>query len=116
VFIGDSTFKTPLPDNVTYGMGYIRYIKSKTETVLSPMQILEISQAIENGRLSRSFSTNRQHVQHVQNIVSTKESETLCPKCGNRMVLRETKKGDNKGKSFWGCATFPKCRAIREIA
>ena len=27
VFIGDSTFKTPLPDNVTYGMGYIRYIR-----------------------------------------------------------------------------------------
>ncbi|MGR9116814.1 MAG: nuclease-related domain-containing protein, partial [Gammaproteobacteria bacterium] len=30
VFVGDSTFKTPMPDNVVYAGGYIRFIKSKT--------------------------------------------------------------------------------------
>jgi len=30
VFVGDSTFKTAMPENVTYGFGYIRYIKSKS--------------------------------------------------------------------------------------
>jgi len=34
VFVGDSTFKTTMPENVTHGGGYIRYIKSKTQILL----------------------------------------------------------------------------------
>lgn len=29
----------------------------------------------------------------------------ICPRCGNRMVLRSGKYG-----KFWGCETFPRCR------
>jgi restriction system protein len=36
-----------------------------------------------------------------------------CPQCGSAMVLRTARKGDNAGKSFWGCSTFPKCRGTR---
>lgn len=115
VFIGDSTFKTPMPENVTYGMGYIRYIQSKTERVLSPSQVLEISQKIESGRLSRSLQTNRQHVGHVKNIIAKKQSKRNCPKCGSEIILRETKKGENIGKAFWGCSAFPKCRSVLTI-
>ncbi|NJD04566.1 MAG: DUF2726 domain-containing protein [Ruminiclostridium sp.] len=39
----------------------------------------------------------------------------VCPKCGIAMVLRTLQKGDNQGKSFYGCANFPKCRSIKEI-
>jgi restriction system protein len=28
-----------------------------------------------------------------------------CPSCGTKMVLR-----NGGGKSFWGCASFPRCR------
>jgi Zn-finger domain associated with topoisomerase type I len=35
-----------------------------------------------------------------------------CPKCNSSMVLRETKKGNNAGKKFWGCSQFPDCRGI----
>lgn len=28
------------------------------------------------------------------------------------MVLRIVKRGENAGNQFWGCSTFPKCRAI----
>lgn len=115
VFIGDSTFKTPMPDNVTYGMGYIRYIQSVTETVLSPEQVVEITHAIETGRLTRSFKTHREHVRHIQKITADKENSQLCPKCGSEMLLRETKKGENAGKQFWGCSAFPKCRTVRDI-
>jgi len=31
VFVGDSTFKTTMPENVTYAGGYISFIKSKTK-------------------------------------------------------------------------------------
>lgn len=112
VFIGDSEFKTPIPDNVTYGMGYIRYIQSKTEAVISPEQVNEITQIIEEGRLARTFKNHREHVKHVQSIVAEKAKKNLCPKCGSDMVLTETKEGDNKGKPFWGCSAFPKCRNI----
>lgn len=115
VFIGDSTFKTPVPENVTFGIGYIRYIQSMTETVLSPKQVLEITDVIENGRLKRSFKTHREHKQHVQQIITNKDNSQLCPKCGSEMQLRETKKGDKTGKPFWGCSAFPKCRTVRNI-
>jgi restriction system protein len=33
-----------------------------------------------------------------------------CPTCGTAMVMRTAKKGSNVGRSFWGCAQYPKCR------
>lgn len=34
-----------------------------------------------------------------------------CPRCGEKMVERVTKKGKNVGKKFWGCSQFPACRS-----
>jgi len=117
VFIGDSTFKTEMPENVTYGGGYARYIKSKTDQVLTESEVNEITKKIETGRLAPSFRINREHVKHVKNIIAEKENNNLpsCPKCGASMVLRETKKGQNIGKRFWGCTEFPQCRGIVNI-
>ena len=117
VFVGDSTFKTEMPENVTYGGGYVRFIKSKTQPVLSESDVNEITSKIETGRLTPSFKTNRDHVKHVKNIVKEKENinSRLCPKCGSSMVLREAKKGGNINKKFWGCSNFPKCRGIVNI-
>jgi restriction system protein len=112
VFVGDSTFKTELPENVTYGGGYIRFIKSKKQPVLAKSEVDEIVRKIEEGRLTPSFKTNREHVKHVKHIVSEKKTGNTCPKCGSPMVLRETKSGQNAGKQFWGCSKFPQCRGI----
>lgn len=68
VFVGDSTFKTKMPENVTYGSGYAKYIKSKKQPVLSPTEVSSIITKIEEGRLSQSFKTHREHVNHVKNI------------------------------------------------
>lgn len=37
--------------------------------------------------------------------------EKLCPGCNSPMVLRTAKKGKYKGKQFWGCSRYPKCRS-----
>jgi hypothetical protein len=66
VFVGDSTFKTSMPDNVTRGLGYVRYIKSKQDVVLSPEQMAEAIERVGAGRLKESFSTDRAHVRHVK--------------------------------------------------
>ncbi len=117
VFIGDSTFKTEMPENVTHGGGYVKFIKSKTHPVLSESDVNEIKSKIENGRLTPSFKTNQDHVKHVKNIVKEKKNinSQSCPKCGNTMVLRESKKGVNIGKKFWGCKKYPKCRGTVNV-
>ncbi len=74
VFVGDSNFKTEMPENVTYGGGYISFIKSKTELVLSDAQVIEITQKITAGRMTPSFKTNQEHVKHVKNILAQKET------------------------------------------
>lgn len=39
----------------------------------------------------------------------------LCPKCGIPMVVRTVSKGNHKGKQFYGCSNFPKCRQMKPI-
>ena len=38
-----------------------------------------------------------------------------CPKCNKTMVVRTARKGANKGETFWGCSTFPKCWGMRPL-
>lgn len=110
VFVGDSTFKTKMPKNVTYAGGFIGYIKSKKDKIISQNEVNQIVLAIESGRLSRTFKAHRKHVKHVQNIVKEKENTKLCAKCGSKLVLRVAKQGANKGNEFYGCSGYPKCR------
>jgi restriction system protein len=118
VFVGDSDFKTPMPDNVVYLGGYIRFIKSKTQPILSDSEVLAICDKIAFGRLKPSIKTHREHVKHVKAIIEEKQSqvdENACPKCGRPMTLRTARNGDNQGKQFWGCTGYPKCRTVRQI-
>ncbi|MEK5391465.1 DUF2726 domain-containing protein [Margalitia sp. FSL K6-0131] len=39
----------------------------------------------------------------------------LCPKCQVPFILRTVKSGSNKGKQFYGCTNFPRCREIADI-
>ena len=115
VFIGDSTFKTELPENVTYARGCIEYIKSKKTKILTASQVSDAVREIESGRLRRGLSTNKEHIAHVRTIIESKEKpepKSGCPKCGSEMVIRESKKGAKVGQKFWGCSSFPKCRGV----
>lgn len=115
VFIGSSTFKTAMPANVTQGFGYVKYIKSQTSEVLTKAETQTIIESIENNRLERSFKTNRDHVNHVRQLVDEREKIPCCPKCQAAMVLRESKKGKNIGNKFWGCIRYPQCRGTVNV-
>jgi len=67
-FVGESTFKTQMPENVTQGRNYIKYIKSKTQSILTEAEVKEIIDKIQSGRLAASFKTHRDHVEHVNSI------------------------------------------------
>lgn len=132
VFVGESTFKTAMPANVTHGIGYISFIKSKTKPVLSIENVREIVSTIEAGRLTPSFKTNREHIRHVKTIISDKQNNTKnmsavpkhkianskimdvysCKVCGSDMKMREKKSGEDAGKKYWVCIKFPECRYV----
>ncbi len=116
VFIGDSNFKTPMPENVVYAGSYIRFIKSKTKPVLSDIEVINLCKQIQSGRLIPSLKTHIAHAQHVKNLVEQKQqtrNDNACPKCGQSMVLRTVRKGENQGKEFWGCSAFPRCKTVK---
>ena len=77
VFVGDSTFKTEMPENVTSGVGYTKYIKSKKLPVLKKSQVTEIVNKIEQRRLAPSIRTSRKHVKHVKQLIAEKENNTI---------------------------------------
>lgn len=68
VFIGDSTFKTEMPENVTSGMRCISYIKDKKEVLLTAEEVKRIIGKIESGRLKPTIKTHINHVNHVKSI------------------------------------------------
>ncbi len=44
-----------------------------------------------------------------------KQKTPICPKCNVPMVLRTAKQVKNKGKQFFGCRNYPKCKEIADI-
>ncbi|EHK9001037.1 NERD domain-containing protein, partial [Vibrio vulnificus] len=115
VFIGDSTFKTDMPENVTYARGCLEYIKKFEQPVFSESEYSQFVDAINEVKLKKGIVTNIKHRQHVKEIVEAKEAIKQCSRCGSEMVVRETKRGENKGKQFWGCSAFPKCRSVEQF-
>lgn len=70
VFVGNSAFKTSMPENVTQGLGYVRFIKSKTDRVLTLAQVAEARDKLASGRLKASFATDQAHARHVRGLVA----------------------------------------------
>jgi len=114
VFAGNSTFKSPMPANVTSGGGYVKYIKSFREPVLSESEIQRVISQIQSGRLEPSRQTHREHIQRLK-ARGDLTTERKCPACGSNMVLRTAKRGPGAGNQFWGCSTYPKCRLVQNV-
>ncbi len=67
-FMGESTFKTAMPDNVTQGLDYIDYIKSKKKPVLTGEEVEIIKIKLESYRLENSRQTDKAHIEHVKRL------------------------------------------------
>jgi hypothetical protein len=92
IFIGDSTFKTKIPENVRFVCSGIKYIKSKTDIVFNMQDIANFIELIESGMLELSYKTNRQHVKHVREIIEENLDIKSCSQCGAEMVIRKPEK------------------------
>jgi len=45
-------------------------------------------------------------------VNSSTSAPPACPLCRSPMIMREAKKGQHAGQSFWGCSRYPSCRGI----
>jgi len=104
-FVGDCTFKTPLPGNVI-NSGIGRYFKKFQNHIFSPQGIEHIVKILE-GHISNSTLTKRDHLQSLR---QRHASNTICPKCGSILIERTANKGPMAGSKFLGCSNYPKCR------
>ncbi len=67
MFIGDCELKTKMPENV-FTKGYTKYIKSKTEKILTEKEVSNIVDGIKAYRLPASFKTKRKHIRYIKSI------------------------------------------------
>ena len=67
MFIGDCELKTKMPENV-FLKGYIKYIKSKTEKILTNHEVTSITEGIKAYRLPSNLKTKIKYVQHFKSI------------------------------------------------
>ncbi len=120
VFVGESTFKTDMPNNVVYPLGLLRFIKSHLTVVFTPREMWRIIEEIEDAQLAKGFKTNREHVQNLktrtdtthESLRTTREfkNNLYCPRCGNDLITRTARRGQNAGSQFYGCRSYPRCK------
>ncbi|MCD5995285.1 NERD domain-containing protein [Pseudomonas sp. CDFA 602] len=65
-FVGGSTFKTPMPVNVTQGIGFVRYIRSFQHAVFSEAEVDALADALQSRRRLPDRATHREHVQNLR--------------------------------------------------
>lgn len=111
VFVGSAVFKTTKPENI-YNISQLKkLLKQESMERLSAEQICNYSQEIITTKLDNTFANNRNHVKHLKEKY---ESINTCPKCNSPLIERVVKSGDNKGNTFFGCSSFPKCKYIKK--
>ena len=83
VFVGDSEFKTEMPDNVTYCRGFLKYVRSKRQILFNSLEVENIVGSIGKIRLKENFQTHRDHVQHLKSLHSPKTNveSNVAKKC-----------------------------------
>lgn len=116
VFVGDCTFKTTMPANVVHVRDFVKYIKNHQTPIITDAQVPEIAKVIQEWTDTVSDEQKARHVKNLrQNKAPVAASATLpiCPRCGQIMVLRTSRKNGNQ---FWGCSTYPKCKGMKQVA
>lgn len=117
-FVGECKFKTDMPNNVFLGGQYISYIKSFSQPVFSPSEVITIVNTLKSNSLEKSRKTNKDHVSSLKNRhnkssnIQITDPKIICRKCGSVMKERRNKK---TGEEFLGCSNFPRCKNTEQI-
>ena len=114
VFLGSCELRSDMPENVMYGGEFPRYVKRFATAVFTESELLDVVEKMNCGAASTTSDTHQEHIARLK-ARSDPEQSRRCPRCGNAMVLRTTKRGESAGSRFWGCSGYPKCRATQPV-
>jgi restriction system protein len=109
-FIGDCTFKTPMPENVL-ASGLSGYIETFSARCVTEEQVAESERTLRALK-EHPVATRSEHVRSLQD---RHQSGTECPRCGAPLKQRTAKRGARAGDPFLGCSRYPTCKYIRSI-
>ena len=113
--------KTPITPAVVFVQGNTEFINASGVYTLSQFRRLiksghrelTVSQMKEiyNTLMSANDSsiTRREHIQNIHTVTSN-VSNNICPRCGKKLIERNSKNGN-----FMGCEGFPNCRFTKKL-
>lgn len=90
--------------------GALEFAKGREIELIEGEQLTRMIREVKNQRKPLQ---NQSH-QKVDGLVLGTEIPK-CPRCGEQMVKRVARRGENAGKQFWGCKSFPECRGVRAL-
>ena len=114
-FTGDCTFKTEMPEGVSYSRSVAKYIQTFTTPLIKTSQVAEVAEVIGAWQSTVSENAKKAHVSNLKQRhagVTITDAAPRCPHCGGEMVLRQKK---NSSEQFYGCKSYPKCRGIIKV-
>jgi hypothetical protein len=85
------------------------------ENIASGVNRLLVDHHLSDDGKVESEENGDSHDQENKTDEFVKKEERICPKCGSKMTLRTARRGENKGKQFYGCSNYPKCKMIQAI-
>jgi len=76
----------------------------------------EIAERIAPFLKDKMVSTPPSQAPSMPPTVAHDNAAPLCPKCNIPMVIRTVAQGEHKGKQFYGCPNYPRCREVKPLA
>lgn len=118
--INDRFAKKEVKEQIIRCDQLITYLKNlKSDNKSSKKEMREFGEKI----LAMNIENRKDYLKKYENLTSDildipfsdVNDDLICPKCGNKIVLRTAKKGSNVGKQFYGCSNYPNCRYIKNL-
>lgn len=126
--LSDKYAKKEIKEKVIRGDQLVAYIKQKDAAKKEDMFANEKEmEEMANYFLDQNKANPVDYAEKFRKISDEQSAETnytdqskindipMCPKCGAPMKLRTASTGENKGRQFYGCSRFPKCKGIRQV-
>ena len=119
--INDRFAKKEVKEQVIRCDQLIAYLKNlKSDNKSNKKEMREFGEKIFSMNVDNrkdyieKFNKIVEEIKNNQLQADSNSGDLICPRCGNKLVLRTAKKGPNIGNQFYGCTAFPKCRYIRD--
>ena len=83
-----------------------KWLEQKRDNIFDSSEINEIYKKIIIHKNNPKI-TSQEHIKNIHKLQQNIK-ENICPRCNNKLILKEGKYGD-----FYGCSSYPNCKFIK---